>query len=61
LAGIYKIHRFFKDALFIFYVLLPLIALINISSRDYKLFPKNRNPGNVPLNCRKKIDEGNEA
>ena len=36
---------------FYFYALIPLMALINISSRDFKLFPKNRTPGNVPFSC----------
>jgi hypothetical protein len=41
LPGFPDFIAFFKGALFIFYTLVPLIALINISSRDFKPPPQN--------------------
>jgi hypothetical protein len=48
----------FQNILFIFYALIPLMALISISSRDFKLFPKNRDPRNMPFSCGKKSMRG---
>jgi hypothetical protein len=50
-------HLFSKHSIY-FYALIPLLPLINISSMDFKLFPKNRNSGNMPLNCGKKSMRG---
>jgi hypothetical protein len=44
----------FQNILFIFYARLPLIALINLSTRYFNLFSKNKNFINVPCSCGKK-------
>jgi hypothetical protein len=48
----------FQTILFIFYARLPLIALINLSTRYFNLFPKNKNFINVPCSCGKKLMRG---
>jgi hypothetical protein len=51
---------FFQNFLFIFYALVPLLTLLNISSRGFKLPTKN-SIGNMAANWEKITDEGNEG